>query len=153
MHLPLPCLFGFLRCVSAPSRSCPAESAGSLLATHERMLTGGLVSSDWLRPVTRGRVWIAGSVIALLLIWTNILLFLLCCALLELCFCMSWTCPTDRICSTVLSCRASRTTLTNYTFSIKCAKRLVPMASDDRYCMLPSNDMCRNLKVPGPLNI
>ena len=25
-----------------------------VLATHERMMAGGLVACDWLRPVTRG---------------------------------------------------------------------------------------------------
>ena len=80
----------------------------------------------------------------------HVLLFLLWCALIELCFCVSWTCPTARICLIVLRCRASRMTLiylTTYTSSIMFADWLVPMASNDRYCMLPSNDMSRNSKV------
>ena len=89
-------------------------------------------------------------VIVLLLTWTHMLLFLWWCALLELCFCMSWTCLTVRICLTVLPCQASWTTpnyLTNCTFSIMHTEWLVPMAPDGRYCMLPLNDMCWNSKV------
>ena len=38
-----------------PFVSCRAVAYGQLLlATHERMMTGGLVACDWLRPVTRG---------------------------------------------------------------------------------------------------
>ena len=71
-------------------------------------------------------------------------------ACIELWLCASWTCPTARICLTVLPCRASQMTqnyLTSYTFSIMYAEWLVPMAFNDRYCILPSNDMSQNSKV------
>ena len=40
---------------TVPFMSCRAGAYGWLaLATHERMMTGGLVACDWLRPVTQG---------------------------------------------------------------------------------------------------
>ena len=42
---------------AVPFVSCRAGAYGRLLlATHERMMTGGLVACDWLRPVT-WRAW------------------------------------------------------------------------------------------------
>ena len=48
---------------TVPFMSCQAGAYGwLLLSTHERILTGGLVACDWLRPVTRGRgVWLLQS--------------------------------------------------------------------------------------------
>ena len=51
MCVPLP----FLVCW-VPFVTCRAGAYGRLtLVTHARMLTGGLVTCDWLRPVTHGR--------------------------------------------------------------------------------------------------
>ena len=125
---------------AVPSMSSRAGAYGwLLLATHARMLTGGLVTCDWLRPVTRGvwRVappisvamhtavnclgysgwrmclWITWdylrSVQVLLLTWAHVLLILLWCCLTELCFVLLWTCPTARDCLTVLPCQLSQT--------------------------------------------
>ena len=82
--------------------------------------------------------------------WAHVLRFLLWCALLVLCFYVSWTCPTARICLTVFLCRASRTTLycsMDNTLGIMYAEWLIPMAYDDRHCMLPSNYVSRDSKV------
>ena len=48
---------------TVPFVSCRAGAYGRLvLATHERMMTGGLVACNWLRPVMRGRgVWLLES--------------------------------------------------------------------------------------------
>ena len=76
---------------SVPFVSDRAGAYGRLLlATHERMMRGGLVACDWLRPVTWGGVacgssnqrrgavcgWcvsIVGSVVVLLLTWVHML--------------------------------------------------------------------------------
>ena len=45
--------------------SCQAGDWGRLLlATHVRMLTGGLVTRDWLRPVTRD-AWLVAPPISM----------------------------------------------------------------------------------------
>ena len=112
--------------------SCRVGDGGRLLpATHAWILTGGPMTCDWLRPVTR-EVWLVAppinvevhtavsyfgcsglvtctgitcynrrSVDILLLTWTHGLLIILCC-LTDLCFCLLWTCRTTPDCVLVL---------------------------------------------------
>ena len=126
---------------AVPFVSCRAGAYGRLLlATHGRRLTGGLVTCDWLRPVTQGvwRVapqigiaahtavsylgcsgwwmclWITWaylrSVEVLLLTWTHVLLILLWCCLTELCFFLLWTYRIARDYLIVFPCRLCQTT-------------------------------------------
>ena len=115
--------------------SCRAGDGGRLLpATHARILTGGLVTCDWPRPVT-WEAWLVAppitveahttgsyfgcsgwvmctwitcanrrSVDVLLLTWSHVLLIILCC-LCDLCFCLLRTCRTVPDCVPVLPSR------------------------------------------------
>ena len=139
---------GSLWCVAAPLRSYLTAYGRLLLATHECLMTGGLVACDWLRPVTRVcgvcilQSALVGSVVVLLFTWAHILQFILWRALCLLV--ISWFCPTARLGLPVFLCRTTRYYIADYIFGTMYEEWFILFAFSNNYCMWCSNYVNRD---------
>ena len=89
---------------------------------------------------------LVGSVVVLLLTWAHVyvLSLLLWCA--QCVLVVSWSCLTGRLGSPAFLCRMTQYYIADYTFGTM-YEWLILFASDDNYCMRPSNDVDRDSKV------
>ena len=142
--------------------SCRAGDGARLLpATDVRILTGGLMTCDWLRPVTR-EVWLVSppittvfyfdcsgwvmctwitcanrrSVDVLLLTWTHVLLIILFC-LTDLYFRLWWTCWTVPDCVPILQGRLYQPARD----SQRVVHRICTFTVYISYCVMASGDV------------